>query len=288
MSESITRRINELSQAARMLALVGAGLKLRNADAGDPAIRQEIDAGLRLVLGSADIAIADAELTPLLTKIDMALTESAELFKHPARSAGWQVEDQELLLAMGRASGQAFGRILALAESRPSLRKALDGLFLDVGTGVGGIALAAAQSCPRLQIDAIDIWEPALRLAAENVAASGHAARIQLRKRDVTELEAGPRYTLAWLPTMFLKRSVLDQAIDRIVAASRSGSWLVAPIYTVPDEPFAALISSLRTLRGGGELRDPAELTTLLRSRGYGNIEVDIGPISSFVIGRLA
>lgn len=288
MSDSIAHRIQELSRATRMLALLGAALKLQSPDEVDPGIRQQIDAGLRLVLGNAALEVGDTELAPLLTQIEMALSESAELFKHPGRAAGWQVDDRDLLQAMGRASSLAFGRIIGLAESRPTLRKALNGAFLDVGTGVGGIALRAAQSCPRLHIDAIDIWEPALRLAAENIAASPYADRIRLRHRDVQELEPGPRYTLAWLPTMFLKRAVLETAIDRIAAASRSGGWLVTALYTQADDPFAAVISSLRTLRSGGELTDHGELARMMRSRGYVDIEVDTAPVASFVFGRLA
>ena len=271
-----------------MLAVIGASLKLRTCAGADAAIHAQIRDGLRLALGDAAIDLDDAGIAPLLVEIEMAFMESSELFKEPDRMAGWKVEEPDHLQAMGRSSGNAFGRILRLADTRPSLKAAVGGMFLDVGTGVGGVALRAAQACPGLAIDAIDIWEPALRLAAENVAASAHAGRIQLRHIDVTALEPGPRYTLAWLPTMFMKRPVLEQAIDRIAAASRSGGWLVAPVYTRPDDPFMAAMSSLRTLRSGGEVTEAAELAALLRARGYVEIEVDVGAIATFVFGRLA
>lgn len=119
------------------------------------------------------------------------------------------------------------------------------------------------------------------------MAASEHAARIRPRHVDVTALEPGPRYTLAWLPTMFIKRPVLEQALDRIAAASRSGGYLVAPLYITPDDPFAAVMSSLRTLRSGGEITAPSELERLLLARGYVDIEVDVAPVATFVMGRL-
>lgn len=87
----------------------------------------------------------------------MALVESSELFKYPDQAAGWMVEDRYHLQAMGRASSGAFDRILGLATTRPALREALAGVFLDVGTGVGRIALRAAETCPDLHVDAIDI-----------------------------------------------------------------------------------------------------------------------------------
>ena len=287
VSKTVSHRIHELARSARMLAVIGAALKLRSGTNVDPAVHAQIGGGVRLALGDALTDLDDAEIAPLLIEIEMAFMESTELFREPDRAASWKVEDHDHLQAMGRASSNAFDRILGLAATRPSLHAALDGAFLDVGTGVGGVALRAAQTCPDLDIDAIDIWEPALRLATENVAASAHAGHIRLRRLDVIELDPGPRYTLAWLPTMFMKRPVLEQAIARIAAASRSGGWLVAPVYTRPDDPFMAVMSSLRTLRSGGQVMEPAELEALLSARGYVDIEVDVAPIATFVMGRL-
>jgi precorrin-6B methylase 2 len=285
--DNLSGRVDELIRATRMLAIVGASLKLRSAEGVDSAIDEQIKRGLRLILGDTVTDIGDTDIAPLLTQIDMAFAESGELWRSPNRTAGWQVEDQQLLQAMGRASSGAFDRILGLAKTRPSLQHALNGRFLDVGTGVAGIALRAAEACPGLEVDAIDIWEPALRVAAANLAASPHAHRIQLRHLDITSLEPAPRYTLAWLPTMFLNRAVAQQAVARIAAASRSGGWLVAAMYTQPADPFMAVMSSLRTLRSGGEPTSPAELEALLRARGYVDVESDVAPVATFVLGRL-
>ena len=286
MSESVYRRIQDLSIAARMLVVIGASLKLRASDAVDPAIRDVIDSGVRLALGDSFAALPDIPTAPLLTIIEMAVAESGDLLRYPDRAA-WKIEDTELLLAQGRASRNAFTRILALAETRPRLHKSLQGMFLDVGTGVGGIALEAAETCPDLRVDGIDPWEPALAIAERNIAASPHAARIRLANLDVAALESGPRYTLVWLPTMFMKRAVVERALNRIVAASRRGAWLIASIYTQPHDPFMAVLSKLRTLRSGGEITEPAELEGMLRASGYIDVEADVAPMATFVIGRL-
>lgn len=287
MENKLSGRVQELIRATRMLAIVGASLKLRSAEGVDSAVREQINRGWQLVLGETGTDVGDTDAAPLLTQIDMAFAESGELWRSPDRTAGWQVEDQPLLQAMGRASSGAFDRILGLAKTRPSLHQALGGRFLDVGTGVAGIALRAAETCPDLEVDAIDIWEPALRLAAANVAASRHAGRIQVRREDITRLEPASRYTLAWLPTMFLNRAVVEQAVARIAAASRPGGWLVAAMYTQPEDPFMAVMSSLRTLRSGGEVTNPAELEALLRARGYVDVESDVATVATFVLGRL-
>lgn len=286
MTDALLHRVQALGRATRMLAIVGAAAKLRGAAAADPAVARQIERGLRLVLGTDAAAFEEAALEPLLTAIEMAFAESGELLRDPGRAGGWTVEDPQLLQAMGRASSSAFDRILHLAEARPSLRRCLGGTFLDVGTGVGGIALRAAEACPRLRVDAIDIWEPALRIARARIAASRHAERIRLLTLDVTAVEPAPRYTLAWLPTMFLARAAVDTAVARIAAASQRGAWIVAALYTTPDDPFLATMSTLRTLRGGGEIVDCSELEARLRAHGYVDVEVDAAPIATFLLAR--
>lgn len=287
MTSTLTQQIEQLTRATRMLAILGASFKLPLTNNVDSAISAQIAKGLQLVLGDVDSHVDAADLGPLLTEIDMAFAESSELWRNPERTAGWQVEDRQLLLAMGHASRRAFDRILGMAESRPSLYQTLHARFLDVGTGVAGIALRAAETCPELLIDVIDIWEPALRIAAENIAASPYADRIQLRKLDVTALAPEPRYALTWLPTMFLPRAVVQQALTRITAASQPGGWLIAAMYTQPEDPFMAVISSLRTLRSGGEITNPDELEEMLRAQGYVDIERDAAPVATFIMARL-
>jgi SAM-dependent methyltransferase len=286
MDSNLERTALYLCRATRMLAFLGASLKLQANPAAAPGTRELVKAGARLAIGGGDLRNNNVEAKSLLRSIEMAFAEGGELFRHPEREAAWKVDNTKLLQAMTRASSDAFSRILALAESRPLLRNTLRGMFLDVGTGGGGIALKAAETCPELQVDAIDVWEPALALAKQNIAASGHTERVRLHNLDVTALKPGPRYTLVWLPTMFLSRSVLEQALDRIHAASCEGAFLVAAVYTVPDDPFMSVVSRLRTLRSGGEVTDPAEIAAMLRSRGYADIERDAGPVAEFVFGR--
>lgn len=271
-----------------MLAITGAALKLRSSNFVDPTIREQIDLGAKMALDLDVRTLDDQQASPLLTSIEMALAEAGELFHNPDREGNWQVKDAELLQAQGRASRSVFGRILSLAETRPLLREALKGTFLDVGTGVAGIALEAARACPDLQIEGIDIWEPALAIAERNVAESPYSDRIRITRLDVSALKDERRYSLVWLPTMFLKRSVLERALDRIVVASRSDSYLIAAVYTQPRSPFMAVISKLRTLRSGGEITDPSELEGMLRSRGYLDVESNITPMATFLVGRLA
>jgi predicted RNA methylase len=286
-TQDIEDRVRSLSDAVRALSLIGASLKLRSSDDAAPAIREQIVLGAEAALGASSGVVGEEQALAMLEAIGMVFAEASELFGNPNRAGEWKIEDATLLQTQGQASRFAFRRIIVLAETRPFLKKTFNGRFLDVGTGVGGIALEAASSCPALSVDGIDIWEPALALAQRNVWASPNAARITIRRRDVCELEAGKRYTLIWLPTMFLKRSVLRRALDRIVAASSSGSYLVASTYTRPSDPVAASFATLRTLRSGGEVTDASEVEDLLRARGYVDVESEASPLATFTLGRL-
>jgi len=287
MTTIAIERIQELARAARMLALIGASLKQRATAAGDPAIRAEIDCGASLAFGYASVGLEDVDPAELLRAIEMALVESGSLFKNATDPGGWRVTDPGQLEAQGRASSGAFDRIVALSRTRPALAATLTGRFLDIGTGVAAIALRAAEVCPALEIEAIDIWPPALRIAEQRVAASPHASRIEIRDLDIVRLDPTPRFTLAWLPSMFLPRKNVQKAVERVVAASQPGAWLITSLYTVSADPFAASVSRLRTLRSGGEITDPTDLADLLRSQGYVDVQVDAAPVATLVFGRL-
>jgi SAM-dependent methyltransferase len=283
--EAIETQIGQLSQSVRKLALVGAALKIRKNSDVDPRLRGLIAENLNFFLGNAINDLADHEASTLIGMIDMGFSEAGELLSNAAR-AGWQVVDPLLLQTQGRLSGHVFQRIRSLATDRPLMQQALAGRFLDVGTGVAGIALEAAKSCPSLIIDGIDIWEPALALARSNVENSPYADRISIRHLDVTKLPEEARYTLVWLPTMFMKRSAVEAALDHIAAASLPNAYVIAARYTIPEDPEAAAFVALRTYRSGGEPIAQADMEEILRLRNFVEVESDTSPLATLTLGR--
>jgi SAM-dependent methyltransferase len=280
-------RVRELSQSVRTLALIGAGLKtLRNANV-TPEVARAIGEAVRSVFGESLETLSESSRSTISELVAMSFAESHELLNNPERPIRWHVDDPVLLQTQGRASAQVFRRICALADHRSLLMETLQGRFLDVGTGVGGIALEAARRCPNLEVDGIDIWDPALTLAQQNIRESPYAGRITIRKLDVTELPETPQYSLVWLPTMFMKREVVIRALDRITATLLKNAYVVAGHYTIPSPPEAAAFATLRTIRSGGEPFGRLEMEDMFRCRGLVDIESDVHSFATFTIGRM-
>ena len=64
--------------------------------------------------------------------------------------------------------------------------------ILDLCTGNASLAVLAAMAWPAAQLDATDLSEPALQLAASNVARHGLQSRIALRQGDCLAAARGP------------------------------------------------------------------------------------------------
>jgi hypothetical protein len=286
MLETIENQVGQLSCSVRKLSMIAAALKIREDATVASRISDLITSSVKSMLGGDIDALDDRQVSMLVQMIHMCFAEASELLHNPARPAEWQVADPVLLQSQGQASSAAFRRILALAAERPLLQKALDGRFLDVGTGVAGITLEAAKRCPSLLVEGIDVWEPALALARKNVQRGPYADRIKIKNLDVINLAGEPAYTLVWLPTMFMKRSVVEAALDRIAAVSLKDAYLVSARYTVPTDPEAAVFVALRTLRSGGDLIAQSEMENMLRDRGFIDIESDVSPLATFTLGR--
>lgn len=63
----------------------------------------------------------------------------------------------------------------------------VEGALADVGTGAGGLALAAARQWPRVRVTAIDLSAAALAVARWNARRHGVEERIKFRQADLLE-----------------------------------------------------------------------------------------------------
>ena len=177
--DPLMKSIHQLSVSVEALAALGAALRLHRSNAeADPHVR----ARLQDVLHAIDPTLAELCLGnradyagPL---IETVFHQSADLLHNPERAPGWCHQDPVILQSQGQVSRLIVHSIDELAADRSDLRAILrgSGAFLDVGTGAGWLALEAARIWPKLRIVGIDVWEPALALARDNVTASGPGA----------------------------------------------------------------------------------------------------------------
>jgi SAM-dependent methyltransferase len=230
-----------------------------------------------------------SEETAVLAIIEATFRQAADLLERPARPPGWTYEDPVVLEAQGQASRIIVRAINALAERRPQLAAALHrpAAFLDIGTGVGRLAIQAARTWPALRVIGIDPWEPALGLARRYVSESDAKERIDVRRQGVEQLQDTAESTLAWLPAPFIPAEVVIASLERINRALMPGGWPIAGLYSSDSIPLATALTQLCTVRSGGYPWTASEIEERLRAAGFEAVEaVSPAPSILFVLGR--
>jgi len=267
--EDVMTTVSRWLVTAEALAAVGAELTLLQApEPGHPEVTSALQA-VSAAAGLPDLG----ELPPpqremLIGLIRMGLHQAADLLDDPGRAPGWTFTDPAILQGWGRGSAMIPGA-LAAAPELAGVRS-----FLDVGTGIGLLAIAAAGVWPQVAVVGIDIWGPSLDAAAANVRAAGLADRITIRDQDVTALNDVDAYDCAWFPTFFVTEAVFEAAMPRLRRAVRPGGWLVLGRMASPPDPVAQAVFALRTIRSGGAEFDTKRLITSLETAGCTAVRV--------------
>jgi precorrin-6B methylase 2 len=290
--EALMDRIRRLSVSVEALAALGAELRLRQDRLDcDPQLRPLLTEAVRTLdprwLEHEDVNDRAAALAFIRT----VLRQSLDMLENPARSPGWICEDSQVLQTQGQLSRIVVRGIAALANERPELAAALrqPGVFLDVGTGVGWLAIEAARTWPALRVVGLDPWEPALELARRNRAQSEVADRVEFRPQRVEQLEETAIVNLAWLPGPFIARKTLDQALASVHRALAPGGWLIFGLAAAAEDPLEEALVRLRITRCGGHPWTPEEVTGHLRRSDFTEIETFLPRIPvRFVIARRA
>jgi precorrin-6B methylase 2 len=276
---ALMAELGRLGIEAQKFAAIGAALRLK---ASGEVVPPDVEASLRnvidILMPSGLDALTPEDIRTALNYIVFQTDEARELLRDPARPPVWRIDDPDVLQSMGDLSRMLPRRMLAFAASRPALATALTGRFLDVGTGVGAIALEAAARCPTLQVVGLDIWEPALTLARANVAASPYASRIEVRKQSITDLDERAAYSLAFLAAPFMGRGLVEAAMDRLAVAIAPDGYLVVSLYIPPPDKLVGALTRLRHLRSGGTPWTIEEMSANMTSLGFTDIEAQPGP----------
>jgi len=269
-TEVRTRGFNELialvtrllTEAEAVAALV-ARLELdATREYGDPEVRSQLDRvveviGARQLCGGLD----ERERTMVIGHATTMLRQAMELIERPDRAGGWVYTDPAIIQGQGASSAIVAQLIAGAGLGGPDAR------ILDIGTGVGALAVAFCRTFPGSTVVGIDPWEPSLALANENVAAAGLGSRITLVNTRIEDF-VGRGFDLVWMPVIFLAEQVLENAVMHAVAAMRPGGQIVLGRYTGSDDPLAGALGDLRTIRSGGTLLSADDTRALLERAG--------------------
>jgi precorrin-6B methylase 2 len=282
--EQVMGTVQGMLAGTDALAAIGAELSLKTSGQdADPAIESALGA----VWAAAGLPELDSLAPPqqamVLGLIRLYFAQADDLLSDPARPPGWTFTDPLVLDGMGRGS-MLIPHLLAGIPELESVTS-----FLDVGAGVGLLAVSAAGVWPAATIVGVDVWEPALERARENVRAAGLEDRITLREQDLVKLDDVDVYDCAWLPTFFLAETVLTTALANVVHAVVPGGWIVLGIFSAPPDPLARATTTLRTIRSGGTDLDVTRATQLLGAAGCTSVRsvAPQGPAPIvFVIGQ--
>ena len=276
-ADPLTALIRHLNQSVLSLAALGGALRLHEAGLdAHPAISEAMAEALDALGAPPLLTLSPCEARQALGLIRTFLVEAADLVDAPARPPGWTFNDPAILQGIGTSSAGMVARMAALASGRPWLHALFTrpGIFLDIGTGVGGIALAAAETWSGMDVVGIDLWQPSLDLAERNRAQSPAAARITFRNQPLQDLDDVARYDLAWLPTMFIAGAVVTDALPRLQRALIPGAGLIVGVLPPFADPLGAALGRLRTIRNGGHPWSPSDVARLLASAGFENVEI--------------
>jgi 2-polyprenyl-3-methyl-5-hydroxy-6-metoxy-1,4-benzoquinol methylase len=253
-----------LITGAEALAALVARLKLEaTGEPGDPEVTARLDRVVELI-GAAHLraSLNERERATVIGHATTMLRQAIELIEDPIRAGGWYYTDLQILQGQGASSAIVAELIAGAGIGRPDAR------ILDIGTGVGALAVAFCRTFPESTVVGIDTWPLSLELAQQNVAAAGLDSRITLRATSIETFEDDDGFDLVWMPAIFLSRAILPEAVARAVAAMRPGAQIVLGRYAGSDDALVGALGDLRTLRSGGTLLSASDTRALLEGAG--------------------
>jgi SAM-dependent methyltransferase len=245
--------------------LVALGLVRRAGDAFTAA------PGLQPLLTppARDYLLRDVRATVLQSR---ALMEGA---KRGTLRAGWAHTDPELLEAQGAGSTGAPAARMLSERLFPQLEGLVGRLqaptasFLDVGSGVGALAIAMCRIWPQLRVVGLEPQAVPLAEGQRNVAAAALGDRIALRAQRVEEMTEHEAFDLTWLPQVFLPREAFGPGLRAVRAALRPGGWAILLALGARGSDPRAALGRLINVLWGEEARPIEEVERAAIAAGF-------------------
>ena len=267
-------RLQHLLHTGDQAAWTTAALVIVLRDSGSPAQRTAAAELLRVLDVDLPAAMAGRDAGGTAAEAAAPVLQAAALLRGEADL--WAGQSDEALLAQGRASAQ--GPALMARFVFPGLPGLLDALarpgarMLDVGTGVGGLAVAYAEAFAALTVVGIDVLPRVLALAQATVAGSPAGDRVVLRQQDVGAVDERDTYALAWVPAPFVPEAPLRVGLLQLRTALVPGGWLVMGHGKFGGHPVEDAVGRFKTVAYGGTALDDAQAAGLLVEAGLEDV----------------
>lgn len=306
-SQEARRTIDDLSQSvwafATLTTVLEAGLLEQLAEPqelGDTSAQSGLDpslvegmldvlVALRFAHRDGQLFVAAPGLRPLLApetkeillaqlrSVDLQSRQLIDGARHGRLAPGWQHTDPMLLEAQGRSGQGAMPAMIQSIRQNPELAARLgqpSASFLDVGVGVGVIAIELCRAFPALRAVGLEPAAAPLAQARRNVAAANLTDRIELRQQGVEDLQDSEAFDLAYVAQVFIPDGVFEVGLARVWRALRAGGWLSMPAISAAGEDLEAALSRLRNRLWGGGVRLPEQVAERARAVGFTGVQV--------------
>jgi 2-polyprenyl-3-methyl-5-hydroxy-6-metoxy-1,4-benzoquinol methylase len=217
-------------------------------------------------LGSPEVVQHFDDLAATVRRGSIAKDDSTVSDENPV----WETFARAMMPMM-MPPAQAMAEILDAAAAGPIK-------VLDIAAGHGLYGIVIAQRNPQAEVTATD-WAGVLKVAAENAAQMGVAARHTTMAGDAFTADWGTGYDLA-LMTNFLHHFDVPTCTTLLkkVAASLKPGGRIAVLEFVPNEdrvsPPGAAMFAMQMLGGtpSGDVYTLAELTSMLKAAGFSTV----------------
>ena len=288
--QAARQAMQPLNASMEALAALGAALNLA---AGNETAEGVIADRIQNVIASLDDGLLDGvskdDADILYAMIRSFFRQALDLIENPGRGAVWSFDDPVILQAQGKASRGLVEIIAKHVSETPALSERFDrpGKFLDIGSGTGWISMEVASCWPALQVDGFDIFQPALTLAAENLASSHVVDRVTFHDADFVKLDAVEAYCAAFLAAPFMPRAVIDEGLPSLHRALEPGGWIFFAIFKAAPDALSQALLDLRVARSGGHGWTPESVAQLLADNGFQNtVEIEFATPAMLIAGQ--
>jgi ubiquinone/menaquinone biosynthesis C-methylase UbiE len=267
--DKVMQQAGDMVQQAQAVAALAAHLRLRQLEVdGDEAVNAHL-ARVLDSMGTRDLceALTAEQAAMIAGYVRSYLRQAVDLVEDPGREGAWTNDDPATLQAQGQASTVVAQLFVGAGLGRDGVR------ILDIGTGVGRLAIAFCRTFGGATVVGLDPFEPALALARQNVADEELDDRITLVPRPIQDFDDDDGFDLVWFPTFFVPEAVIDDALGRLRTMARPGAEVVLGVFEAPEDPFAAAVDALFTVRAGGAVLTIDEAASRLERAEFERVE---------------